>query len=143
MSTDNQQERLAITKEMKWFLAGLIEGEGSLVIAIKKQPTAKFGFYVDTEFFLYQHRFARELLEMAQRIFGSGWIRPKSGNPDVLVYGITSRRTIEERVIPFYEKYMRYSSKLKWDNFLRFKEATRIFQRKEHMTREGILKLID
>jgi hypothetical protein len=143
MNADNQQERLYITKEYKWFLAGLIEGEGSLTISLKHHPTAKFGFYIDPEFFIYQHKNARELLDQAKAFFATGSITPKSGNEDVLVYKITSRRTIVEKVIPFYESYMRYGSKIKQRNFHVFKKATLALENKSHKTLEGTLHLVE
>lgn len=143
MNADNQQERLQITEEFKWFLAGLIEGEGSLCISFKQHPTAKFGYYIDPEFFIYQHKSARELLERAKDFFGTGSIVPKPGNEDVLVYKIASRRSIVEKVIPFFEKYMRYSSAIKRRNFLMFKEATLALENKAHKTLEGTLRLVE
>ncbi len=143
MNADNQQERLQVTEEFKWFLAGLIEGEGSLCISLKQHPSARFGYYIDPEFFIYQHKFARELLERAMTFFGTGSIVAKPGNEDVLVYKVTSRRSIIEKVIPFFEKYMRYGSDIKRRNFLMFKEATVALESKAHKTLEGTLRLID
>ena len=143
MNADNQQERLQITEELKWFLAGLIEGEGSLCISLKSHPTAKFGYYIDPEFFIYQHKSAGELLERAKTFFGTGTITPKPGNEDVLVFRILSRRSIIEKVIPFYEKYMRYGSGIKHRNFLMFKEAALALENKVHSTIQGALRLVD
>ncbi|MBC7098936.1 hypothetical protein H5T52_07435, partial [Candidatus Bipolaricaulota bacterium] len=56
MGGANQQERLSKVEAKRWFLAGLIEGEGSFCVSIKQHPTARFGYYVDPEFFIYQHR---------------------------------------------------------------------------------------
>jgi hypothetical protein len=50
-------------------MAGVVEGEGSWCLSVKRHPTATFGFYVQPEFFVYQHRKRRQLLEMAQQIF--------------------------------------------------------------------------
>ena len=69
MSAGNQQERLSSEEEKRWFLAGLIEGEGSCTISIKQHATAKFGFYVDPEFFIYQHKNRRAVLELAIDVF--------------------------------------------------------------------------
>ena len=143
MNADNQQERFCITEEFKWFLAGLVEGEGSLCISLKQHPTAKYGYYIDPEFFIYQHKSAKELLEQAKTYFGTGNISPKPGNEDVLVYKITSRRSIVEKVIPFFEKYTRYGSNIKHQNFLMFKEATLALESKSHKTFEGTKRLID
>ena len=143
MNTGNQQERLQITEEYKWFLAGVIEGEGSLCISLKKHPTARYGYYIDPEFFIYQHKNARELLDQAKQFFQSGDIAPKYGNEDVLVFRISSRRTIIEKVIPFYEGYMKYGSKIKHQNFLMFKEVTLALENKAHKTLEGVLRLVE
>ncbi len=70
MTAANQQERLSITEQQRWYLAGFIEGEGSVCVSIKEHPTTRFGYYVDPEFFLYQHRDYPQLLELAQKMFG-------------------------------------------------------------------------
>ncbi|PYV05803.1 MAG: hypothetical protein DMG26_04550, partial [Acidobacteria bacterium] len=72
MTAANQQERLSITEQQRWYLAGFIEGEGSVCVSIKEHPTTRFGYYVDPEFFLYQHRDYPQLLELAQKMFGTG-----------------------------------------------------------------------
>src|SRR6266516_4782009 len=87
MGAGNQQERLPSEEKKRWFLAGVIEGEGSMCISIKKHPTAIHGFLVDPEFFIYQHRNRRELLELAQEIFATGRIFPFSARKrDILLY---------------------------------------------------------
>ena len=73
-SAANQQESLSIHEKKCWFLAGLIEGEGSLCISIKKHEPLKLGYLIQPEFFVYQHRVRRGLLELAQEVFGTGGI---------------------------------------------------------------------
>ncbi len=140
MGAGNQQERLSTEEQKKWFLAGLIEGEGSVCISIKKHPTATHGFYVDPEFFIYQHRRRRALLELACEIFQTGRIFPKQGNPDVLVYAITSRVTISEKIIPFLETYMTFAAKSR--DYALFAEAIRLFEQRAHRTREGLARIV-
>jgi hypothetical protein len=143
MGGANQQERLLTHEEQKrWFLAGLFEGEGSLCVSIKEHPTARFGYLIDPEVFMYQHESRRQLLELAQEVFGTGRIFRKTGNYPVLVYAIHSRRSISERVVPFLEKYVMPFSARKNDIAL-FIEIVRAFERKEHHTREGILRILD
>ncbi len=140
MGADNQQERLSSEERKLWFLAGVIEGEGSMCISIKKHPTAAHGFYVDPEFFIYQHRNRRQLLELAQEVFATGRIFPKQGNPDVLVYAIASRKSISEKVIPFLERYMMFSARRQ--DILRFAEALRLFETGAHRSKEGLEKIV-
>lgn len=142
MGGANQQERLSMAEAKKWFLAGFIEGEGSLCVSIKEHPNSKFGYLVDPEFFLYQHKSGVKLLEMAKEIFGTGRIAPKSGSEGVLVFSIVNRRSLKERVIPFFEKYMIFSTKR--DVFRHFKEIVEAMEdRKEHLTPEGLARIVE
>ena len=138
----NQQERLSRNERLSYFLAGFIEGEGSLTVSIKAHPTSKFGYYVDPEFFVYQHESGRQLLELTQELFHTGRIYPKPQNEQVLVYGVTSRRSIIEKVIPYFEKYVvPYSAKT--ETFWLFKEICELLERGEHKTTKGLLNIVE
>jgi hypothetical protein len=140
MGAGNQQERLSREEKRRWFLAGVFEGEGSLCISIKSHPTAKSGFYVDPEFFVCQHRNRKELLEQFRDLFQTGAIHPKQGNPDVLVYAITSRRSISEKVVPFLKQYMEYSARKA--DIARYIKSIEMFERGLHRTREGLVAIV-
>ncbi len=141
MSTDNQQERL-LTEAKKWFVAGLIEGEGSFCVGVKKHPTAPFGYFIDPMFFFYQHKTREKLVEMVRETLGNvGKIRPKSGNEDVLVLQISSRRTIQEKLIPFFDKYFYFSARK--HDYQAFKKATLMLLEGRHHEQEGMLELVD
>jgi hypothetical protein len=141
MTADNQQERLHITEQLKWFLAGLIEGDGSVSVSIKAHPSAKFGYYVDPEFFLYQVRENKGVLELARRVFGTGHIRPKRGNERVLVYSIECRRSLAEKLLPFLRKYMLYSPRRAM--YERFSAIVEAMERKEHHTQYGMKRIVE
>ena len=138
---ENQQERLGSIESANWFLAGFIEGEGALCVSIKKHPTCRSGFYVDPDFFLYQHESGRRILELAQSIFESGQIYPKSGNPKVLVYEISSTRVLREKVIPFFERYVVPFS-CKRETFERFREILEAMERGEHRVPMGLAEIV-
>jgi hypothetical protein len=138
---DNQQERLSCDESAKWFLAGFIEGEGSLAVSIKKHPS-RFGFIASPEFFLYQHVSGRPLLELARETFGSGSIVPKPGNPRVLVFRVGDRKVLLEHVIPFFERYV-VPFTCKGAMFEGFREILEAMQRKEHLTPDGLVRVIE
>lgn len=158
MGGEDQQERLSrtqdseksshtgrvwkVTEQSKYFLGGFIEGEGSLTVSVKHHPTSKFGFLVDPEFYLYQHESGRSLLELAQQTFQCGRIDPKSGSPRVLTYGITARRSIQEKVLPFFERYVVPFS-CKAATFECFREICEMMNRKEHLTAEGLVHIVE
>jgi LAGLIDADG endonuclease len=139
-SAANQQERLPTHEQKCWFLAGLIEGEGSLCVSIKNQPTARFGFLVDPEFFIYQHQIRRGLLELARSVFDAGRINPKPGNEVVLVFSITSTRLIVERVLPFYERYMAFSHRKR--DYQLFREIVHAMLCKRHLDPHGMVEIV-
>jgi hypothetical protein len=138
---DNQQERLSEREARRWFLAGVVEGEGSWCLSIKKHPTHPLGYYVQPEFFIYQHRRRRELLELAQEIFGCGRIWPKPGNPDVLVFAINSRRNIFQHVLPFMRRYMRFSSRA--GDMELFEDAMYLFEHDLHRLPGGLATIVE
>jgi hypothetical protein len=140
MGAGNQQERLSGEEKRRWFLAGVFEGEGSLCISIKSHPTTQSGFYVDPEFFVYQHKNRRDLLEQFQDFFQTGTIHPKSGNTDVLVFAITSRRSISEKVVPFLKRYMEFSARKA--DIVRYIQAIEMFERGLHRTPEGLIEVV-
>ena len=138
---DNQQERLLVAEQKRWFLAGLIEGEGSLCVSIKRHETARFGYYVDPEFFLYQHKSRSGLLDLAMEVFGTGRIFPKPGNEVVLVYSITSQRLLRTVLLPFYERYMAFSNRK--SDYQLFKEILSSLENKEHWTPHGMIEVVE
>ena len=140
MTATNQQESPSITEQQKWFLAGFIEGEGSVCVSIKEHPTAQFGYYVDPEFFLYQHRAYPQMLELARRVFGGGRIFPKQGNPTVLVYAIASRRSLAEKVVPFLRDYMVFAPRKAI--YFRFCDIVEAMERKEHHSPQGMVRIV-
>jgi len=78
-SAGNQQESLSSEEQRRWFLAGVIEGEGSVYVGIKSHPTVPLGFFVQPGFSITQHRVRRSLLELARDEFGCRHHLPQAG----------------------------------------------------------------
>jgi hypothetical protein len=122
-------------------MAGVVEGEGSWCISVKRHPTATFGYYIQPEFFVYQHRRRRQLLEMAQEVFECGRIWPKPGNPDVLVFAINSRKNISAHVLPFMRRYMKFSSRR--SDMELFEDAMYLFEHDLHRQPGGLATIVE
>ena len=140
-SAGNQQESLSSGEQRRWFLAGVIEGEGSVYVGIKAHPTVPLGFFVQPGFSITQHCIRRSLLEMAWDEFGAGTIHPKPGNESVLVYTIHSRPMLSRTVAPFLEKYMRFSARR--DDFERFRLILDLFARGAHREAAGLALIVE
>jgi LAGLIDADG endonuclease len=110
-------------------------------VSLKRHPTAAFGYFVQPEFFLYQHRNRRRLLELAAEEFGSGTIFPKPGNEDVLVLKITDRRVLRDSVVPFLQRYMRYSARVA--DYEIFATVVGLVNQGRHRTYGGLVELVE
>ncbi len=127
-------------KYLHYFLSGFVDGEGSFSVAIIRHPMQKFGWMINPCFQVYQHEKHRYILELCKYIFGTGSIYRKSGTHPVLNFSIDSRRSILERVIPFFE---RYPLIVKEESFNKFKEIVRAMENKEHLTLSGFKRLVE
>ena len=95
-----------ITSTYKYFLAGFIAGEGSLNVSAKKTKGGKYKVSFDPEFSVTQHLDKVEYLYSFLSLFHTGKIVYKMGSKSTLVYRISDRKSIKEKVIPFIEKYL-------------------------------------
>jgi hypothetical protein len=138
---DNQQESLSSEERRFWFLAGVVEGEGSVTLSIKAHSTKRYGYYVQPEFFIYQRRSRAQLLEMAQEYFGAGRIKPKPGNPDVLVFSIMSRGVLAARVVPFLERCREFSARS--DDYDKFIAIVLLLECGFHRSPERLAAIIE
>jgi len=136
MGAANQQERPLDP----WYLTGFFEGEGCFWVTVHPHPTGKFGWIMDPTVQIYQHEDNRGLLERIQRFFGCGRITPKGPNSKVLTYSVDSRRSIEEKVIPHFDKYPLQSRK--WEDYLKFREIVLRMNAKEHWQRDKFIALV-
>ena len=127
-------------RELRYYLAGFADGEASFIVSIKKLSTAKFGWVIDPEFNVYQHKDNEVILKLFQRVLNCGKIHPKADNPEVLVYTVSNRKHLREKVIPFFERYKLLTNK--WQDFLIFREIVEALEKKEHHTKEGFERLV-
>jgi len=90
----------------KYFLGGFIEGDGSINVSAKKLRNAAHGIHIDPEFSITQHVNSVELLILALSLFQTGVIRYKTGSNATLVLIIDNRDDLENKVVPFYKRYV-------------------------------------
>ena len=145
MSLDNQQERLvtsssAFTNELKWFISGFIDGEGSFCLNIKNRNDVKYGFRIEPAFYVYQHEKSLYILKLIQAMFGCGSIHRKTSPYHVFTYQISGIKPCYEKVIPFFEKYRLI---VKSRTFELFKEGVAFMNSKQHLSRNGMIHLVD
>lgn len=111
----------SMTDAHKSFLAGFFEGEGSVNLSAKKLGNARYGLIIDPEFSITQHVNGVGQLQAYLYLFGTGKIRHKHGSNATLVYIMDNRQSLEEKLIPFWKKYVEpWSTPAKSERLARF-----------------------
>lgn len=125
------------------YICGLVDGEGCFCVSISKHKTKRLGFDPRLMFEIEMIIEDKPLLESLQTTL-------KCGNIYILNYirygwrphvkfVVKSYKDISEIIIPFFKKHPLQSKKKK--DFDYFCEAMEIFEKKEHLTLEGLTKL--
>lgn len=126
-------------KYLHHYLQGFADAEGCFSVALKKTPTARFGWTLDPVFHVTQRRENRRVLELFQQALRCGRIIEKHGQADCLVYIVDNRRQLAEKVIPFFR---RYPLIVKRDDFEKFRQIVEGMQRGDHRSIEGFERLV-
>lgn len=139
------KEQHPLTDQYKSFLAGFICGEGSINVSAKKikgRTSPRGGregscLRLDLEFSVTQHANKASILIDLCVLFDAGHIRYKKGSNATLVFTISNRKVIGERVLPFYESYLfPYMTNQDKQRFSLFSKLHLHFQNKLHLNRK-------
>ena len=138
-SSNNQNEN----DNLKYWVAGFIEGEGSFNTSFKLNAELRMGIQVAPEFSVTQHKSGKQSLEFVKQVLlGAGSeIKAKGGSPDVLVYTVTNIQELNTIVIPFLKKYNTYSAR--WAEMQSLFFVCEQIANKKHLTKEGMTHIID
>lgn len=121
------------------YVTGLVDGEGSFLISFQQRTKMKTGIEVRPSFTLSQHQRNLELLQWLQAFFGCGSLRYNRSD-ETYKYEVRSIDDLTRVVIPHFEAYPLKSSKHK--DFLVFKKVCEAIQRRAHLTRDGLERII-
>ena len=139
-SANNQQERVPKDVEnLKYYLAGFVDGEGCFSVTICKNKYTALRWKMDPLFQVYQHKDNSRILYIFKDVFNCGYVSKKGGNPSCYVYCVDRISDILDCVIPFFDRYQLVGEK--YNNFLLFKQIVNGISLKEHLTKEGFVRL--
>ena len=123
-----------------YFVTGFTDAEGSFIVRIRKNPKAKTGWSVETKFSICIHKKDRMVLELIKAFFGGvGSITYASKG--TLHYRIASLHDLINVVLPHFDKYPLNTQKRA--DYILFKEIILLMINKEHLTIEGIQKIVN
>ena len=123
-----------------WFITGFTDAEGCFLIVIRKTPRTKLGWQLEANFTINLHIRDIELLRLVQVYLGGVGRLSKERN-NCCDYTIGSLEHIITKVIPHFDKYPLKSNKN--SDYLLFKEVVMMMQKGEHLTVEGLQKIIN
>jgi hypothetical protein len=120
-----------------WFITGFVDGEGSFMIRVRKNPKYRVGFSVEAYFSISLHKKDIRILQEIQSYFGVGKIRKDV--KDLVKFVVESLKEIVDSIIPHFEKYPLITQKLA--DYLLFRDAVNLMINKEHLTKKGLNKI--
>jgi LAGLIDADG DNA endonuclease family protein len=122
-----------------YFLTGFSDAESSFIILILKDKRNKTGWTVKTRFSIGLHKKDKSTLELIKFYFDNkGNILKQS--KDSLEYRVGSLQDINNIIIPHFDKYPLISKKKA--DFILFKQIINLINNKEHLTLEGLQKIV-
>jgi hypothetical protein len=126
-------------KNLHYYLAGFVDGEGCFTISLKQEPTTRFGWAIDPEFKVVQKKDKAFVLKYLQHSLNCGKIQEKPGQPNLMEFVVKNRRQISEKVIPFFK---RYQLLVKNDIFQQFAKIVELLNAKKHFTKDGFKEIL-
>ena len=120
-----------------WWLSGFVDGEGCFSVLIRKNKKLKEGWQVQPCFQIGLHVKDKDILRKIQITLGVGKLYQQG--PSAIQLKVENIRKLE-RVINHFNKFKLITKKEQ--DFKLFILVTEIMKRKEHLTKEGLLKIV-
>ena len=124
--------KLQVSLDPNW-VAGFVEAEGCFFITTIKSKLYKTGYQIKLNFNIVQHSRDIILMKSLVNYFNCGAVYE---NTDHVTFVITKLLDIQDKVIPFFEKYPLQGFKLQ--DFDKFCRVATLMEKKAHLTAEGI-----
>jgi hypothetical protein len=147
MKKNKHYERMKRLKgrELHRFVSGFVDGEGSFSVSVARQPYKHlkkgWKWILNPLFQVYQHEDNLWFLEfLRDEVFKTGRIHRKSSPYHVFTYSVENRQILQERIVPFFQKYRLAT---KDEDFQIFALIVRAISQKEHLKERGFKKIID
>ena len=133
----NQTWLTSVPERIGYYLAGFVDGEGSFIVSVRRRQDHASGWQVDMTFNVSQKE--RHILAYFKRYLGCGRFQTR---PDgVSYFVVANQRSIQERVIPFFERFS-FLSQRKRSNFAIFKKIASIVAVQGHLTTIGLEQIM-
>ena len=124
-----------------WFISGFVDGEGSFFTTIYKNNNYKKSWYLKINFAIGLGKNDLSLLLQIQEFFGGIGSIIINQNQNMVIYSVGKIEDLTNIIIPFFEKYLLLTQKAA--DFILFKQILELMKNKEHLSIEGLQKIIN
>jgi len=129
-----------IAPDLGNYLAGFADAEGSFHVSFRKRKDYKIPLKISLCFNVSQKENDQVLVSLFKKELQCGTIRERK-HDGVYSYEVNNFNEIQTNVIPFFKQFGFLSAKKKKD-FSKFRQIAKLIQEKEHLTVEGIEKIL-
>jgi hypothetical protein len=136
----HHQTPAPLRRNIAEYITGYVDGEGCFTVTFNVRKKAKLRLELRPSFSVSQNKERSQILYLMQRYFGCGYIRP-TYRDKTLKYEVRNHNDLMLKIIPHFEKYPLLSAKQK--DFKLFKEICLMIDRKEHLNRNGFMRIIE
>nr|YP_011020421.1 LAGLIDADG endonuclease [Ganoderma weberianum]WQH62843.1 LAGLIDADG endonuclease [Ganoderma weberianum] len=120
-----------------WFITGFTDAEASFIISMYKDDNSKLKWRVTPNFSIHIHIKDIALLESIRDTFGVGKVRKNSSS--TAVFRVDNIQELQV-IVDHFDKYSLISAKV--SDFLLFKQCYYLIKQKQHLTQEGLKKIV-
>jgi hypothetical protein len=121
------------------FISGFSDGESSFMVTLKRNKNYKIGWQIQPVFSIELHNRDISLLYKIQSFFGVGNIRIVQTR-DTVVFSVIKIKDLTNVIIPHFLEYSLRTQKQ--SDFLLFKSIVDLMNKGEHLTIEGLTKIV-
>ncbi len=120
------------------WVVGFADGEACFHVSVQAHPEMTVGYQVLPEFVVVQHTRDRQILFALKRFFRAGSVRSNHDDRDCL------RIRKLDSLIEVCEFFLKHPLRTKKNvDFRKFRRIVNLMQQERHLTREGLLEIID
>ena len=120
-----------------WFLTGFSDAEASFIVSMYKDENSKLKWRVTPNFSIHIHIKDIAILESIKYTFGVGKVRKNSSS--TAVFRVDNIQELQV-IVDHFAKYPLIGAKV--SDFLLFKQCYDLIKQKQHLTQEGLEKIV-
>lgn len=123
------------------WVTGLVDAEGCFYVRLAISKNHRIGWWVQACFQLGVHIRDKDLLLQIKSFFNEAGSIYTMNNNKALIHQVRNISEITKIIIPHFEKYPLITQKQ--SDFLLFKEIVELMDKGEHLTQDGLVKIIN